>query len=194
MIALILLAAGRGARFGSDKLLYPIDGKPMYRHCLDRLIEIGTERALPVLAVVHEGPLRKEIQSLPVQVVCNSQSHLGLSTSLRAALKVLPDSVEAAAFFAADQPWLSTAAIRRLLDGYIQDERGIACASRHGRPGNPAIFSRRYFPVLHSLEGDIGGRSVILENLSDCTLIDISNAELRDVDRPSDMYLQDRHH
>lgn len=187
MIALILLAAGCGARFGSDKLLYPIDGKPMYRHCLDRLIEIGTERALPVLAVVHEGPLRKEIQMLPVQTVCNSQSHLGLSTSLRAGLKVLPDSVDAAAFFVADQPWLSIVAIRRLLDGYIQNGRGIACASRHGRPGNPAIFSRFYFPALQALEGDIGGKSVILENLSDCTLIDISSAELRDVDRPSDI-------
>lgn len=40
MIHIIYMAAGNSRRFGSNKLFYKLDGKPMYRHLLERLIEI----------------------------------------------------------------------------------------------------------------------------------------------------------
>ena len=40
MIHVIYMAAGNSRRFGSNKLFYPIDGKPMYRHVLERLAAI----------------------------------------------------------------------------------------------------------------------------------------------------------
>lgn len=40
MIHIIYMAAGNSRRFGSNKLFYELEGKPMYRHLLDHLIEI----------------------------------------------------------------------------------------------------------------------------------------------------------
>lgn len=40
MIHIIYMAAGNSRRFGSNKLFYKLDGKPMYRHLFERLIEI----------------------------------------------------------------------------------------------------------------------------------------------------------
>lgn len=40
MIHIIYMAAGNSRRFGSNKMFYELDGKPMYRHLLDHLIEI----------------------------------------------------------------------------------------------------------------------------------------------------------
>ncbi len=40
MIHIIYMAAGNSRRFGSNKLFYELDGKPMYSHLLERLIEI----------------------------------------------------------------------------------------------------------------------------------------------------------
>ena len=40
MIHIIYMAAGNSRRFGSNKLFYELDGKPMYRHLFDRLMEI----------------------------------------------------------------------------------------------------------------------------------------------------------
>lgn len=40
MIHIIYMAAGNSRRFGSNKLFYELDGKPMYRHLLDNLTEI----------------------------------------------------------------------------------------------------------------------------------------------------------
>ena len=42
-IALIMLAAGNSRRFGSNKLLYEIDGKPMYRHILEKLMIVAEQ-------------------------------------------------------------------------------------------------------------------------------------------------------
>ena len=36
-IAFVMLAAGNSRRFGANKLLYEIDGIPMYRHVLEQL-------------------------------------------------------------------------------------------------------------------------------------------------------------
>ena len=43
-IALIMLAAGNSRRFGGNKLLYEIDGNPMYRYILERLMSGGWGR------------------------------------------------------------------------------------------------------------------------------------------------------
>ncbi|WP_443598290.1 nucleotidyltransferase family protein [Agathobacter sp.] len=40
MIHIIYMAAGNSRRFGSNKLFYELEGKPMYRHLLERLVEI----------------------------------------------------------------------------------------------------------------------------------------------------------
>ena len=42
-IAMIMLAAGNSRRFGGNKLLYEVDGMPMYRHILDLLMEVENE-------------------------------------------------------------------------------------------------------------------------------------------------------
>lgn len=42
-IALVMLAAGNSRRFGSNKLLYEIDGKPMYRHILEKLMVVAEQ-------------------------------------------------------------------------------------------------------------------------------------------------------
>ena len=43
-IAMIMLAAGNSRRFGGNKLLYEVDGMPMYRHILDLLMRSEERR------------------------------------------------------------------------------------------------------------------------------------------------------
>ena len=44
-ISLILLAAGDSRRFGSNKLLYELHGKPMYRYSVDEVAKLDTMRS-----------------------------------------------------------------------------------------------------------------------------------------------------
>ena len=40
-VTILYLAAGNSRRFGENKLLYPLEGKAVYRHLLDRLVQIA---------------------------------------------------------------------------------------------------------------------------------------------------------
>ena len=51
-IHIIYLAAGSSRRFGSNKLLWEYEGRPLYRHGLDRLIEMSSDRDDCTLTVV----------------------------------------------------------------------------------------------------------------------------------------------
>ena len=46
-LALILLADGYSRRFGQNKLLYPVNGKPMYSYGLDTLKKAAWKRRSP---------------------------------------------------------------------------------------------------------------------------------------------------
>ena len=45
MICCVLLASGFGRRFGSNKLLYEVGGKPMALHALELMKELSTRTA-----------------------------------------------------------------------------------------------------------------------------------------------------
>ncbi len=67
---LIMLAAGCSRRFGENKLLYPLEGKPMYLHLLERLAAVCAKDGRRNLFVVsrYEEILRKteELGGQPV--------------------------------------------------------------------------------------------------------------------------------
>lgn len=49
--------------------------------------------------------------------------------------------------------------------------------------GNPCIFDRKYYNELLSLEGDKGGKKVIMKHLDDTQIYEIeAGRELEDID------------
>ena len=63
----IVLAAGFSSRFGSNKLLHPVEGLPMYRHIVDVLLDICSEDggiAAPVV-VTQYGRLSQSWRESP---------------------------------------------------------------------------------------------------------------------------------
>ena len=51
-----MLAAGNSRRFGSNKLLHEIEGKPMYLHVLEQLLKVQKQTENCKLAVVTQYP------------------------------------------------------------------------------------------------------------------------------------------
>lgn len=108
MINLILLASGYSSRFGENKLLYEIDGMPMYRHMLNsalsfqkdsvesaRLILVTAYEAIGEYAVAEAGfsfsgraagdPFTNDRRLL----VCNRNQAAGISHSIALGIKAL---------------------------------------------------------------------------------------------------------
>ena len=89
-VAAIVLAAGRGTRFGREpKLLASAGGQALIRRPIEAAIAAGLSPILVVLG--HRAPeMHQAIDDLPVQIVLNPKYAEGLSTSVQAGFSALP--------------------------------------------------------------------------------------------------------
>ena len=182
MTHLLYLAAGSSRRFGENKLLYPLCGKPLYRHGLDTLLSVVRARTDCALTVVSRyETVRRGARALGVRAVDSPASEKGLSYTIRAGLDALDlQAGDFVAFAVADQPYLTAATAARLLDAA---KAGVLCARvcYGARRGNPTLFSAALAPDLRALTGDEGGRRLL--DRADCVLVAADSArELQDID------------
>ena len=114
--AMILLAAGKSSRYGSNKLLEELDGGRMFEHTLRKM------RAFPLctqVAVTRFEEIERAAEAQGMLVVENWEPDLGISHSLRLGLqKALEENPElkGAMFIVCDQPGLTAATFARMLD------------------------------------------------------------------------------
>ena len=180
MIHIIYMAAGNSRRFGSNKLFYELDGKPMYRHLLDHLIEIkdrynklkNAESNNPVIDITVVTRYREILDycaCIPdCHAVLSQDSEKGISYTIKAGIMAVQEQKKTGMqdyymFAVADQPYLKSQSV-------IGDT-----------VGNPCVFHSSLIPQLLSLEGDKGGRSVAKKY--DCVYVDIADErELTDID------------
>lgn len=182
---IIYLAAGNSRRFGSNKLLHITQGKPLYQHGLDMLMEFCRKHTDCTLLVVSQyEEILHQAEKCGIRAVYSPLSVKGMSYTIRAALQALGDIPEEdfLIFAVADQPCLSEHTMGKLIECASS---GVETASvAYGdRPGNPAMFSVGLIPELLSLQGDEGGRKIIRRHA--CTYIQVQDErELMDIDTP----------
>lgn len=90
-------------------------------------------------------------------------AHLGLSFSLRCGLNaVLPTQPDAIIVALADQPFITTGLVNRLIETFESTPGLDFVASSHKSAGMPpALFSKALFPALQGLDGDRGAASIL---------------------------------
>jgi len=102
--------------------------------------------------------LRNVAAKYGASVVENPVWEEGMSTSVRAGIRVCPPEVRAALISLADQPLVGTGAVERLVEAF-EGGAEVAVATYEGEPRNPALFARGVWPLLESeLSGDKGAR------------------------------------
>jgi len=161
-IAAVVLAAGRSTRMGGpNKLLAEIAGKPLVRIAVEQAL---ASRAWPVIVVT--GHQREHVEAalanLPVRFVQNPNYAQGLGTSLRAGIEAVPAEADGAIVCLGDMPQVDAGLIDRLIDAF-DPEKGalVVVPTIEGMRGNPVLWSRRFFPDLMAIEGDVGARHLI---------------------------------
>lgn len=193
---LIALAAGFSRRFGSNKLFYEIQGKPMYRILFEKLqwIQEEMEEAETVCVVSQYDEIMEEAGRRGFLAVKNENSSLGLSSSVRAGLETILEQKGCRntdhereehyfCFFVSDQPHMKQETILGFLEGFRRSRKGIGCMAWENHRGNPVVFHEKYVDELLALEGDTGGREVLKRHPQDLFLCQVPDAqELKDYD------------
>ena len=188
-IRMILLAAGFSRRFGENKLLYPIKGRPMYLWTMERLKEIQKEGLADSLVVVSQyEEILKEAGRQGIAGVKNPHSERGISSSLQIGLEAagcfkIRDTETYYMFFVADQPFLRKETVENFLVDFEDSGKKIGCMSYRKTPGNPVIFHECFVPELMALQGDTGGKKVLKKHLEEVFFYEVQDpGELEDCD------------
>ena len=186
--AWIMLAAGNSRRFGANKLLYEIEGSPMYQRTLSCLFKAQKEVLkktgifCPVTVVTQYKEVGETAEKMGAKVCYNPHPEEGISSSLKIGLKENKEA-DACLFTVADQPWLTWESVMGLLEVFWESEKGMACMQNGEKKGNPCIFSRKYYEKLFSLTGDVGGKQILNAHPTDIVVYQTKGErELEDID------------
>lgn len=192
------LAGGDGSRFGENKLLYPltVDGvcKPMYRHALDRMLDIVAGATMYELYVVTcHSDIYSYVKGLEpelprIHAVGSPDSPLGLSYTIRAGLLAAGAAAPGVydTFLVADMPYISEESLTDFMREVVNSGRTVGCMAENGRFKNPVMFQAKLEPELLALEGDSGGKSVFLRYQNEAYVYETAG-ELADLDYKEDI-------
>lgn len=192
MIAGILLAAGRGGRFGGAKLMAPLAaGDDAAAPC----IAVGAmacrtlRSVLPrVIAVVRSGDadLAASLADAGAEVVVFAGADRGMGASLAFGVSAAPDA-RGWVVALADMPWVLPGTVRAVTAALAAGAT-IAAPFHDGRRGHPVGFARALLPELLALSGDEGARGILAAAGERVVRIDVDDAGiLRDVDYREDL-------
>lgn len=184
MIAGVLLAAGRGTRFGTHKLLHPLDdGMTIAGHAARNLIA-----ALPrSVAVVRPGDtaLREILMGQGLTIIECAQAHHGMGASIACGVAATPHAA-GWVIALADMPWIRPQTIYTVAQ-QVRAGAGIAAPLYRGQRGHPVGFAAAFKESLLALHLDTGAREVIETAHERLVLTNTADAGvLLDVDVPAD--------
>lgn len=162
MVSAVVLAAGASTRMGMPKLLLPLGDEPIVRRTVRQVCDSGFDDVLVVSGEEH-ARIAAALEGLPVRHAVNPDFATGMGSSFRTGVEHV-GAAEAAMFVLADQPFVTAAEYRAILDVWQRDTPLIV-GSRFGEvTAPPHLFARALFPELAVL---VHGARPILQRHAD---------------------------
>lgn len=177
-IGCVVLAAGDGRRFGSNKLEARVAGESMIYRALG-----AVPSGLDTVVVSQYPEILSLAESFGFSAVRSGSPACGMSYSIRSGLSQLSDC-RGVLFLVADQPWLKRDSVEALVALWAQNPNRVAGLAHGGNCGAPCIFPARLFPVLMKLTGDTDIGAVVRQLEETPLLLETDACELTDVDTP----------
>lgn len=185
----IILASGNSKRFQENKLLYPLNGKPIVCHIMDELLLLVEKKLVQTPFVVtqyHEIViLGKERNFIPLW---NDFANNGISESIKIGV-ASADHADAYLFLTADQPYLKANVLEGFITGFIDSKKDLGCVTHQEQMGSPTIFKKKYQDDLRSLSGDVGGKNILHQNKNALFLYPVDANIVKDIDKKTDLPL-----
>ena len=188
-IAALLLAAGRSTRMGSiNKLLAPLDGKPLVRLVAETVLRSRVS-GLHVVTGHEADRIEAALAGLEIRIHHNPDHREGLASSLRCGIAGLPNTAAGAVICLGDMPFVGPEVIDALIEAF--DPKGgksLCIPTAQGQRGNPVLLGRKHFAALQKLSGDRGARGLIAARPEAVREVPVESDDiLRDIDRQEDL-------
>ena len=201
----VIMASGLGKRFGGNKLMAELKGKPLIQYALDategiferRVVvtrhkeveELCRRQGVPV--VFHSLPYRSDTVRLGLESLGagTDAGKSGTEAEIKIALPA-ENGLEGCMFCPGDQPMLGRETVASLALCAASGKNTIWRAAWNGQEGSPVLFPAWVFPELLALpEGKGGGFAAGKHRELVRTVSARSQWELKDVDCLEDLEL-----
>jgi molybdenum cofactor cytidylyltransferase len=174
--AVVLLAAGRGARFGGGKLAATLSGRPLVHHAAALFSELPFARRYVV-----RTPDTPPLDDFGFTALDLDPPGAPMSRSIAIGVAAARDAgVDAVVVALADMPFVPMSHVRALLAAFDGD-RITSWSDGHDHP--PAIFGCSWFDDLMRLDGDRGASGL----LRAAPRVALSIDEASDIDTAEDL-------
>lgn len=178
----VVLAAGQGVRFGGNKLICPLAGRPVLARVLDSL---PREQLSPIVTVASSQGVEHLCRE--ADIPCLLYGGGTQSDSIRLGLGAM-EGTDGCMFVMGDQPLCSRRSMERLLEAFRRRPEAVVRLSFQGRPCSPVVFPSRYYPNLAALTGEQGGIAAVRELNPTFHFVEAEEeAELWDTDTPEEL-------
>jgi CTP:molybdopterin cytidylyltransferase MocA len=183
----VVLAAGAGRRFGRPKALVSVEGALLVERAVETLAAGGCAEVVVVLGA-QADEVRRQADLDGARVVVNEQWDAGMSTSLHAGLAACTGA-DGAIVALVDQPGVTPAVVRRMIDAWSAGDRAVVVATYEGAARNPVLFGAEVWgDVMASLHGDTGARAWLRENPALIEYTEVADiGDCADIDTPDDL-------
>lgn len=160
----IVLAAGRSRRWGGgNKLLQPLDGRPLASHAFETVAGLGLAEG-----IVITGHNNATMEFLAIQhkltPMHNARYTDGMGHSIATGVTALKARARGLFIHLADVPLVSAATFRALAAAMERDDVSVFKAFVpvfERRRGHPVLFRAELLPELAALRGDFGAKSIL---------------------------------
>lgn len=182
----LVLAAGQGRRFGSDKLAHLMpDQRPLLAHALTPLLA-HCEQCVVVMRP-DQLTLAAQIRQMGAQVVFCTDADGGMAHTLRAGLQAISTDSNILLMLG-DLPYVHTDTVQRVAYA-VRSGASLAAPFYAGKRGHPVGFASRWRTLLLNLHGDAGARQILRANEHLLEKVQCNDAGIhRDIDFPSDLH------
>jgi molybdenum cofactor cytidylyltransferase len=181
----LLLAAGSATRFGSDKLLHPLQhGVPI---AVQAARHLKKEVSVVVAALrPRSDDLAALLEAEGCEVVVCQNADEGMGASLACAVRAA-GAADGYLVALADMPFVRPSSIAAVRDALASGAR-VAAPYFRTRRGHPVGISGAFFDKLTALGGDEGARQILAAHNAELVKVPVGDpGVLRDIDRPGDL-------
>ena len=183
-LGILVLAAGRSTRFGSDKRLAKLPGG---RRVIDTLLDNVRASGLTftVCLGVNDDHIAEQLRAENVHCIQCSRSGEGMGGTLAEASSHIP-GWDGVLVTLADMPWIAPDTYLKV--GAQLSPQRICVPTRESRRGHPVGFGSDFFSELQSLGGEAGARQLLKRYTNQVVELPVNDAAIhRDIDFPSDL-------
>lgn len=179
-IAAVILAAGRSARMGRQKLLLPWGDTTVLGRVIDVVCSAGVE---DILVVANKETGGAFVHS--ARIVHNEEG--GMLRSMQLGVQAQSDSAEAVLICLGDQPQIEERSVRLVCEAYLKNKSPIVAPSHQMRRGHPWLLARSLWGEFLSLSPSSTPREFLKKHEAMIEHVEAGTATiLQDVDTPED--------